>query len=59
MTTTRQPGDSAAETAPRFVRRMGFAALGLALLGSGYLILVRGEAMIVDLATLGGKIFCF
>jgi len=59
MTTTRQPSNAAAETAPRLVRRLGLAVLGVALLGSAYLILVRGEAMIVDLATLGSKVFCF
>jgi hypothetical protein len=38
---------------------MGVAVLGLVLAGSIYLIWARGEAMIVDLATLGSKVWCF
>jgi hypothetical protein len=45
--------------APRLVRRIGLAVLGLLLAGSAYLIWVRGEAMLVDLANLGAKVFCF
>lgn len=44
---------------PRLVRRVGFATLVLALSGSLYLIWARGEAMIVDLANLAGKVWCF
>lgn len=44
---------------PRGVRWTAVALLGVVLAGSSYLIWVRGEAMIVDLATLGGKFFCF
>ncbi|MGD9801962.1 MAG: hypothetical protein AB7E81_15600 [Hyphomicrobiaceae bacterium] len=57
-TGTRQI-DPTAEPAPRLVRRAGYAALGLVLTGSAYLIWARGEAMIVDLATLGAKVWCF
>lgn len=60
MTTARtQEADATSERAPRFVRRAGFAVLGFVLAGSAYLIWARGEAMIVDLATLGAKVFCF
>jgi hypothetical protein len=37
----------------------GVAVLALALTGSAYLIWARGEAMIVDLATLAGRVWCF
>lgn len=59
MTATRRVVEPAAEATPRLVRRVGLAVLGLALTGSAYLIWARGEAMIVDLATLGAKVFCF
>ncbi len=41
------------------VRRVAVSIVGLLLVGAAWLIWVRGEAMIVDLATLGGGIFCF
>jgi hypothetical protein len=41
------------------LRRAGWAALGLALAGAAYLILVRGEAIVVDLSALAGKAWCF
>jgi hypothetical protein len=47
------------DRAPRLVRRAGAAVLGLVLAGSIYLIWARGEAMLVDLATLGSKVWCF
>lgn len=59
MTTTRRASDPAAETAPRLLRMAGVAVLALALTGSAYLIWARGEAMIVDLATLAGRVWCF
>ncbi len=46
-------------SAPRSLRRMGVAVLGLVLAGAAYLIAVRGEAIIVDLSTLAGQVFCF
>ncbi|MGE0767401.1 MAG: hypothetical protein AB7L90_13115 [Hyphomicrobiaceae bacterium] len=54
-----RPESSVFDAAPRLIRRAGFVALGLGLAGSCYLIWARGEAMIVDLATIGGKVFCF
>jgi hypothetical protein len=33
--------------------------LSLVLAGAAYLILVRGEAIVVDLSTLAGKVWCF
>lgn len=45
--------------APASVRRAGRAALGLVLVGAAYLIAVRGEAIVVDLSTLAGKVWCF
>ena len=44
---------------PRGVRRAGWALLTLALGGAGYLIWARGEAIILDLSTLAGKVWCF
>lgn len=41
------------------VRRIGVSMVGLLLAGAVYLIAVRGEAIVVDLATLGGKVWCF
>lgn len=52
--------DTASDTrAPLPLRRAGWAALSLVLAGAGYLIVVRGEALIVDLSTLAGKVWCF
>ena len=52
--------ESSQETgAPRIMRRVGMVAMGLLLGGASYLIAVRGEAMVVDLATLGAKVWCF
>ena len=42
---------------PRRVRRALFAALGLLLAGALSLIAVRGEALLLDLATL--RALCF
>ena len=44
---------------PPLVRRAGWSVLGVLLAGAAYLILVRGEAMIVDLSALAGKVWCF
>jgi hypothetical protein len=43
----------------RLVRGTGLALLALAMLGATYLIWARGEAMLVDLSTLAGKVLCF
>ncbi len=45
--------------APRVVRRSGYLVAGLLLLGAVYLIVVRGEAIVVDLSTLAGQVWCF
>jgi hypothetical protein len=55
----RTHDDSPSGRPPRLVRRAGAAVLGLVLAGSVYLIWARGEAMIVDLATIGSKVWCF
>ncbi|MEZ5856723.1 MAG: hypothetical protein R3D67_18995 [Hyphomicrobiaceae bacterium] len=51
--------DSQDERTPRLVRRLGFAVVALLMAGALYLIAVRGEAILVDLAALGGRIWCF
>ncbi len=43
---------------PRAVRIVLFGALFLAMLGAIYLIIARGDALLVDLAKLG-RGFCF
>ncbi|MFN3744701.1 MAG: hypothetical protein ACK4TL_08350 [Hyphomicrobiaceae bacterium] len=44
---------------PRAVR-LGLAlTLGGLVLGALYLVAVRGEALLVDLAALGGRLWCF
>ena len=45
--------------APPIVRRTACGLLLVALAGAAYLITVRGEAIIVDLSTLAGKVWCF
>lgn len=58
-TNTADGGIAGDTGAPRLVRRAVFGALALTLAGSAYLIAVRGEAIIVDLATLGARMWCF
>jgi hypothetical protein len=53
--TTAGRGDSP----PRMTRNLGIGLLVVLLAGAGYLIAVRGEAIVVDLATLGSRIWCF
>ncbi len=54
------PHDSLPQTgAPRLVRRIGLGLVAMLLGGAGYLIAVRGEAIVVDLATLGNMAWCF
>ena len=43
---------------PGAVRWAVFATVGLVLAGALYLVSVRGEALLLDLAALG-RIFCF
>lgn len=56
-TTTR--GSNSGERAPPAVRRSVLAAIGIFGLGAIYLIAVRGEAIIVDLTALAGRVWCF
>jgi hypothetical protein len=49
--------DAARQLLPGGVRRALFAALGIVLAGALYLIAVRGEALLLDLAAL--RAFCF
>jgi hypothetical protein len=53
---TDEPGEGRQLLPPR-VRRALFAALGLLLAGALSLIAVRGEALLLDLATL--RALCF
>ena len=59
METQTEPAkhDAARQLLPGGVRRALFAALGLLLAGALYLIAVRGEALLLDLAAL--RAFCF
>ena len=45
--------------APRMVRRCVLGVVAALLAGAGYLIAIRGEALLVDLATLGSRVWCF
>jgi hypothetical protein len=44
---------------PRAVRLGLTLALGGLMLGALYLVAVRGEALLVDLAALGERLWCF
>lgn len=59
MQSTTHAAGSSATGPPRLVRRLAFGALGLLVAGALYLIAVRGEAIVVDLATLAGRMWCF
>lgn len=50
---------AAPEPMPRAVRFGLVSALGLLLSGAVYLIVMRGEAILVDLSALGSKVWCF
>jgi hypothetical protein len=50
---------AAGEGMPRGVRRPLVALLAVLLAGAAYLLAVRGEALILDLAALSQRIFCF
>jgi hypothetical protein len=50
---------ASSEAMPRGIRRAVFATVGLLLAGALYLIVVRGEAMLLDLQALGTKVWCF
>ncbi len=49
--------EAARQLLPRGVRRALFAVLGIVLAGALYLVAVRGEALLLDLAAL--RAFCF
>jgi hypothetical protein len=59
MSQSTDHGEAGHTSVPRSVRLVGFIGLSVALAGAAYLIWARGEAMIVDLATLAGKVWCF
>ncbi len=49
----------ASERMPRPVRVGLTAALATLMIGALYLVVVRGEALLVDLAALGERLWCF
>jgi hypothetical protein len=49
----------APERMPRAVRVALSLALGGLMMGAVYLVAVRGEALLVDLAALGERLWCF
>ena len=48
-----------AQRMPRGVRRLLLALLGALVAGAAYLLSVRGEALLLDLAAVSQRIFCF
>jgi hypothetical protein len=44
---------------PRALRTALLAVLGALLAGAAYLLAVRGEALMLDLAAVSQRIFCF
>jgi hypothetical protein len=48
-----------AQRMPRGLRRLLLALLGVLLAGASYLLVVRGEALLLDLAAVSQRIFCF
>ncbi|MGE0698535.1 MAG: hypothetical protein AB7O57_05515 [Hyphomicrobiaceae bacterium] len=44
---------------PTSVKLAVGGVLAVLLAGAGFLIWARGEAIVVDLATLAGKVWCF
>ncbi len=55
----RRPFGGASDRAPPVLRWVGAGLLALLLGGAGWLIMVRGEAILVDLAALGSRAWCF
>lgn len=53
----RTPQDDAG--APPMVRRALLALVALVGAGACYLVAVRGEALLADLAAIGSKVWCF
>ena len=60
MSSTTDPQtDAAGARMPRPARlALGFGLAGI-LAGALYLVAVRGEALLVDLAALGSRLWCF
>ena len=60
MSSTTDPqADAAGTRMPRLARlALGFGLAGI-LTGALYLVAVRGEALLVDLAALGSRLWCF
>jgi hypothetical protein len=48
-----------AQRMPRGLRRLLLVQLGVLLAGASYLLAVRGEALLLDLAAVSQRIFCF
>jgi hypothetical protein len=44
---------------PGGIRAAVFAAVGLALAGALFLVAMRGEALLLDLAAFSQRMFCF
>jgi hypothetical protein len=59
MTIEEQSVRSSSALMPRTVRRWLGVALAVVLGVAIYLVAVRGEALLVDLATASARIFCF
>ena len=47
------------ERMPRVLRTSLITVLGALLAGAAYLLAVRGEALILDLAAVSQRLFCF
>jgi len=54
-----QVADAASDRMPRGVRLGLVLALAALMTGALYLVAVRGEALLVDLAALGSRLWCF
>ena len=60
MSSTSDPrSDAGGSRMPRGVRVSLFLALATLMSVAGYLAVVRGEALLVDLAALGSRLWCF
>ena len=55
----RAPRRARMERMPRALLTALLALLGALLAGAAYLLSVRGEALILDLAAMSQRIFCF
>ena len=60
MSSTTDPRSDTGDTRmPRGVRLGLFLTLATLMSVAGYLAVVRGEALLVDLAALGSRLWCF